>query len=138
MQRLLDDQIDIPGLGHLADTGVVLEVCPTSNIATRAVDRIEDHPLRAFVEAGVTVTIGQTEVTLATTHEAAVELLEASNHVGPSGSLKAVTRSGARLTLNAAITAAARTALRGRFAAGTEAEHDLHEAIDDLLESWGE
>ncbi|UFN45976.1 adenosine deaminase [Nocardioides okcheonensis] len=44
-------------LAHLADTGVVLEVCPTSNVATRAVDRIEEHPLRAFVEAGVTVTI---------------------------------------------------------------------------------
>jgi aminodeoxyfutalosine deaminase len=44
-------------LAYLADTGVVLEVCPTSNIATRAVDRIEDHPLRTFVDAGVTVTI---------------------------------------------------------------------------------
>ncbi len=44
-------------LAHLAEHGVVLEVCPTSNIATRAVDRIEDHPLRAFVDAGVTVTI---------------------------------------------------------------------------------
>lgn len=45
-------------LAHLADTGVVLEVCPTSNVATGAVERLEDHPLRAFVEAGVTVTIG--------------------------------------------------------------------------------
>jgi len=44
-------------LSHLAGAGIVLEVCPTSNIATRAVDRIEDHPLRSFVEAGVTVTI---------------------------------------------------------------------------------
>ena len=44
-------------LAHLAGTGVVLEVCPTSNVATRAVDRIEDHPLRTFVDAGVTVTI---------------------------------------------------------------------------------
>ena len=44
-------------LAHLAETGIALEVCPTSNIATRAVDRIEDHPLRAFVDAGVTVTI---------------------------------------------------------------------------------
>ncbi len=44
-------------LAHLAETGVVLEVCPTSNIATRAVERIEEHPLKAFVDAGVTVTI---------------------------------------------------------------------------------
>jgi aminodeoxyfutalosine deaminase len=42
---------------HLATNGIVLEVCPTSNIATRAVARIEDHPLRTFVEAGVPVTI---------------------------------------------------------------------------------
>jgi aminodeoxyfutalosine deaminase len=44
-------------LAHLAEQSIVLEVCPTSNIATRAVDRIEDHPLRAFVDAGVPVTI---------------------------------------------------------------------------------
>lgn len=44
-------------LTHLAAEGIVLEVCPTSNLATRAVQRIEDHPLRTFVEAGVAVTI---------------------------------------------------------------------------------
>lgn len=44
-------------LAHLAETGIVLEVCPTSNVATRAVDRLEDHPLPTFVDAGVTVTI---------------------------------------------------------------------------------
>lgn len=44
-------------LAHLAGEGIVLEVCPTSNVATRAVDAIENHPLRTFVEAGVSVTI---------------------------------------------------------------------------------
>ena len=44
-------------LAHLAETGIPLEVCPSSNIATRAVATLEEHPLRAFVEAGVTVTI---------------------------------------------------------------------------------
>ena len=44
-------------LAHLAATGVPLEVCPSSNIATRAVARLEEHPLRAFRDAGVTVTI---------------------------------------------------------------------------------
>jgi aminodeoxyfutalosine deaminase len=44
-------------LEHLAETGIVLEVCPTSNIATRAVATLAEHPLRAFVDAGVTVTI---------------------------------------------------------------------------------
>ncbi len=44
-------------LRHLADEGVVLEVCPTSNVATRAVDTMADHPLQQFVGAGVRVTI---------------------------------------------------------------------------------
>ncbi|MFE5295646.1 adenosine deaminase [Streptomyces sp. NPDC056632] len=44
-------------LKHLAEHRIALEVCPTSNIATRAVERLEDHPLRQMVEAGVLVTI---------------------------------------------------------------------------------
>ncbi len=44
-------------LEHLAATGIPLEVCPSSNIATRAVPSLDEHPLRTFVEAGVTVTI---------------------------------------------------------------------------------
>ena len=44
-------------LAHLAAEGIAVEVCPTSNVATRAVDRIDDHPLPRFVEAGVPVTI---------------------------------------------------------------------------------
>lgn len=44
-------------LAHLAESGIALEVCPSSNIATRAVATLAEHPLRSFVEAGVTVTI---------------------------------------------------------------------------------
>jgi aminodeoxyfutalosine deaminase len=44
-------------LRHLADTGVPLEVCPSSNIATRAVATLEEHPIRAFRDAGVVVTV---------------------------------------------------------------------------------
>lgn len=44
-------------LAHLAATGVPLEVCPSSNVATRAVASLDVHPLRAFRDAGVTVTI---------------------------------------------------------------------------------
>ena len=44
-------------LAHLAETGIPLEVCPSSNIATRAVATLEEHPIRAFRDAGVTVTV---------------------------------------------------------------------------------
>lgn len=44
-------------LAHLAATGIPLEVCPSSNVATRAVASLDVHPLRAFRDAGVTVTI---------------------------------------------------------------------------------
>jgi aminodeoxyfutalosine deaminase len=44
-------------LRHLADEGITLEVCPSSNIATRAVASLSEHPLSAFVQAGVPVTI---------------------------------------------------------------------------------
>ncbi|CAB4914363.1 unannotated protein [freshwater metagenome] len=68
-------------LAHLAETGVVLEVCPTSNVATRAVDRIEDHPLRTFVDAGITVTINSDDppmfaTTLNNDYEVAAGLLD--------------------------------------------------------------
>ena len=44
-------------LAHLAETGIPLEVCPSSNVATRAVAAIADHPITAFRDAGVTVTV---------------------------------------------------------------------------------
>ncbi len=72
-------------LAHLAHTGVVLEVCPTSNVATRAVERIEDHPLRRFVEAGVRVTINSDDppmfsTTLNHDYEVAAGLLDLDAH----------------------------------------------------------
>jgi len=68
-------------LAHLAQTGVPLEVCPSSNLATRAVSSLEEHPLRAFVEAGVTVTINSDDppmfgTTLNREYEIAASLLE--------------------------------------------------------------
>ncbi|WP_328335630.1 MULTISPECIES: adenosine deaminase [unclassified Streptomyces] len=44
-------------LAHLAEQGIALEVCPTSNIATRAVRTLDEHPLKEMVDAGVLVTI---------------------------------------------------------------------------------
>ncbi|WP_432348392.1 adenosine deaminase [Shinella yambaruensis] len=42
---------------RLADEGVVLEVCPGSNIALKVFPDFEHHPLRALHDAGVRVTL---------------------------------------------------------------------------------
>ncbi|ABP54242.1 adenosine deaminase [Salinispora tropica] len=44
-------------LEFLAERQIALEVCPTSNVRTRAVPRIEEHPLPRLVGAGLLVTI---------------------------------------------------------------------------------
>jgi aminodeoxyfutalosine deaminase len=44
-------------LAHLAQAGIPLEVCPSSNIATRAVATLGEHPIVAFRDAGVIVTV---------------------------------------------------------------------------------
>lgn len=68
-------------LAHLAATGVTLEVCPTSNLATRAVASLADHPLPRFVEAGVRVAVASDDppmfgTTLNREHEVAADLLD--------------------------------------------------------------
>jgi aminodeoxyfutalosine deaminase len=40
---------------HLRDRDIPLELCPTSNVVTGVVKRIEDHPLRRLYDAGVPV-----------------------------------------------------------------------------------
>jgi aminodeoxyfutalosine deaminase len=67
-------------LAHLAATGIPLEVCPSSNIATRAVATLEEHPIRAFRDAGVTITVNSDDppmfnTTLNREYEIAAELL---------------------------------------------------------------
>ncbi|GAB2931467.1 adenosine deaminase [Streptomyces heilongjiangensis] len=44
-------------LAYLAEHRIALEVCPTSNIATRAVRTLDEHPIKEFVAAGVLVTV---------------------------------------------------------------------------------
>jgi adenosine deaminase len=43
---------------ELAERGIVLEVCPTSNVALQVFPDYERHPLRTLREAGVLVTLG--------------------------------------------------------------------------------
>jgi aminodeoxyfutalosine deaminase len=66
---------------HLVDKQVPLEVCPTSNIATRAVDTLENHPIRALYDAGVLVTVNSDDppmfgTTLTREYQIAAELLD--------------------------------------------------------------
>ena len=42
---------------HLAERQIALEVCPTSNVCTRSVPSLAEHPLPQLVAAGVPVTI---------------------------------------------------------------------------------
>jgi hypothetical protein len=50
--------IDDPVLmDRLARTGTPLTMCPLSNVRLRCVDTMADHPLPAFLEAGVLVTV---------------------------------------------------------------------------------
>jgi aminodeoxyfutalosine deaminase len=56
-------------------------VCPSSNIATRAVATLDEHPLRAFVDAGVVVTINSDDppmfgTTLNREYQIAADLLD--------------------------------------------------------------
>lgn len=41
----------------LAESGVPLEMCPTSNVCTGVVARLEEHPLASYLRSGVRVTI---------------------------------------------------------------------------------
>lgn len=42
---------------RLADEQIAVNVCPLSNVALRAVDRMEVHPVFAMLEAGIRVTV---------------------------------------------------------------------------------
>jgi aminodeoxyfutalosine deaminase len=68
-------------LEHLAEHRIPLEVCPTSNIATRAVERIEEHPVKQMYDAGVVVTVNSDDppmfgTTLNREYEIAAGLLD--------------------------------------------------------------
>ncbi|MFH0242166.1 adenosine deaminase [Streptomyces sp. HK10] len=67
-------------LAYLAEHRIPLEVCPTSNIATRAVASLDEHPIAEMVKAGVPVTVNSDDppmfgTDLCTEYEIAARLL---------------------------------------------------------------
>jgi aminodeoxyfutalosine deaminase len=44
-------------LAYLRENNITVEMCPISNLCTRAVDKIENHPLPTLIEHGVPVTL---------------------------------------------------------------------------------
>jgi adenosine deaminase len=71
-------------MAHLAEHDITLEVCPTSNVRTRSVPSLAEHPLPALVAAGVPVTINSDDppmfsTTLNQEYEVAAELLGLDN-----------------------------------------------------------
>lgn len=49
---------DAEVVAMLVDEGVACDVCPASNVALGAVPSLDAHPLRAMLDAGITVTLG--------------------------------------------------------------------------------
>lgn len=73
-------------LAHLAERQIGMEICPTSNVRTRAVATLDEHPLPRLVEAGLLVTINSDDppmfgTTLNDEYAVAARLLG----VGPEG-----------------------------------------------------
>ena len=56
-----DDEL----MSYLAEKQIPLEVCPTSNLFTRKyVDKLQNHPIRAFFDKGLCVTVNTDDPTL--------------------------------------------------------------------------
>lgn len=47
---------------------IVLEMCPTSNLQTKAVESIQEHPIRKFLEYGIRVTVNTDNMTVSDTN----------------------------------------------------------------------
>jgi aminodeoxyfutalosine deaminase len=83
-------------LAHLAGEGIPVEVCPTSNIRTRAVTTLAEHPLPRLLDAGVPVTLATDDPGMFHT-DLNREYLLTHEHFGLSrGDLADLSRAGVR------------------------------------------
>ena len=53
---------------YLADNNIVVECCPTSNLNTKAVNTITEHPIREFLRHGIRVTVSSDNTTVSNTN----------------------------------------------------------------------
>jgi adenosine deaminase len=95
-------------LQHLKQQNIHLEVCPTSNVQTNVVDRIENHPANRIYDAGVSMSINTDARTISdTTLEKEYRLMQV--HFGWEAAhflkcnLEAIEHSFASATVKAAI-----------------------------------
>ena len=51
----------------LAEKQIPLELCPTSNLNTCIFEKIEDYPIRTFLDAGVVITLNTDNISVSAT-----------------------------------------------------------------------
>ena len=76
-------QEDADVMATIRELGIQLDMAPTSNAQTKAVRRLEEHPLRRFYESGIKVTISTdsptvSAVTMTQEFQTAVQVLGCS------------------------------------------------------------
>ena len=49
------------------EKGVMLEICPTSNVQTKAVDSMKNHPIRRFLDDGIKISVNTDNRTVSNT-----------------------------------------------------------------------
>ncbi len=106
-------------LEHLAERGIPLEVCPTSNVATRAIDTLAEHPVGEMVKAGVTITVNSDDPPMFGT--------DLNTEYGIVAGLLGLDAAG--------VAELARAAVRASFL-DTAAKSRLTEEIDAHLTAW--
>ncbi len=89
--------IDDPALpAYLREQGVVLDICPTSNVRTGAVPGLNAHPLRRLFDMGVPLTINTDDPVFFATTMCDEYRLAARTFGFDAGDLAQLSRTGAR------------------------------------------
>lgn len=87
--RCIEDKVLVD---HLVKSGIILELCPTSNMNTKIFDSIRKYPLPALMEAGVKVTINTDNMTVSgTTVRKELQLMADTFHLD-KGQIKILLR----------------------------------------------